>query len=435
MKKKPMPVRRAALAVTTAFLMVTGTVSAFASDVDVSVVDVTAPTGAVALAPGDSGPVAINLSVTGNQVGTATFEVYRNWTLSGGAFTGSNPQEFTVGPRAGGSPANVFGTTGTVTVAAGQAAGTFTLTVGVFDITNTNTTGAKLAAGDSASYSVTVVAASDTTAPDISYTLDPAAPNGDAGWYTSDVKLDWTVADAESAISSSTGCEDLTISADQQATTYTCEATSAGGTESVTTVGIKLDATDPGVTWAGGPAEGGSYYFGSVPAAPTCEATDATSGPRDCAVSGHSAAVGNHTLTAEAHDNAGNQGTETRSYTVLAWTLKGFYQPVDMNALNIVKSGSTVPLKFEVFAGSTELSDVTVVDTFKFGLVACDNFAGDPTDDIEQVTSGSTVLRYDTSGGQFVQNWQTPKGKAGLCYKVVMRTDDGSDLTANFKLK
>ncbi len=40
--------------------------------------------------------------------------------------------------------------------------------------------------------------------------------------------------------------------------------------------------------------------------------------------------------------------------------MKGFYAPVDVNGvLNTVKGGSTVPLKFEVFAGSTELTDTS----------------------------------------------------------------------------
>lgn len=137
----------------------------FASEVDTSVVDVTTPTGSVKLAPGGSGPITINMSVSGNQEGTATFEVYRDWTLTGGTFTGRNPQEFVVAPRTGGAPAATFSTTGTVSVAAGQANGTFLLTVGVFDITNTNTEGAKLRARNSAAYSVTVEAATPPPPP------------------------------------------------------------------------------------------------------------------------------------------------------------------------------------------------------------------------------------------------------------------------------
>ena len=56
-------------------------------------------------------------------------------------------------------------------------------------------------------------------------------------------------------------------------------------------------------------------------------------------------------------------------------------------------------------------------------------------DSVEEFfTTGGTTLRYDSSGiGQFIQNWQTPK-KLG-CFKVTMTTQDGSTLSALFKLK
>src|SRR6266540_5521115 len=155
---------------------------ALASAVDVAVVDVTAPTGSVTLAPGGSGPITINMRVTGNQAGTATFEVYQDWTLSGSIFVGSNPQTFTVSPRAAADPATLFSTSGIVSVASGQGAGTFTLDVSTFGITNSNSTGAKLADGADGLYSVTVSAPSDTTAPTLhlpsNMTVEATGPSG-----------------------------------------------------------------------------------------------------------------------------------------------------------------------------------------------------------------------------------------------------------------
>jgi hypothetical protein len=90
-----------------------------------------------------------------------------------------------------------------------------------------------------------------------------------------------------------------------------------------------------------------------------------------------------------------------------------------------------VPLKFEVFAAN-ELTDVSVVDRFAVVRVSCMGSGGE--DPIEMVTTGGTSLRYDSSAGQFIQNWQTPKAP-GTCYIVTMFTDDGSSLSANFKLK
>lgn len=368
------------------------------------------------------------------------------------------------------------------------------------------TDGGGLAASASSTYSIV-----DPSAPSISYTLNPASPDGSNGWYKGNVSLTWNVNEPESPKSlQKTGCVDQNITSDQAETTYNCSATSAGGTASesvtikrdataptisgsaspaangagwnnsdvtvsftcgdvlsgvascepnqtlsvdgaglsaagtavdnagnsatATVSGINIDKTAPtNIKFSGDPADGGTYYFGSVPAAPTCSADAAISGLASCVVSGYSAAIGQHTLTATATDNAGNVGTATSSYTVLAWTLKGFYQPVDMNGVyNTVKNGSTVPLKFELFAGSTELTDVSKINQLTYAQTSCDATA--VTDDIETVATGGTVLRYDATGGQFIYNWKTPS-TAGKCYRVTMAAQDGSSLVAYFKLK
>lgn len=198
---------------------------------------------------------------------------------------------------------------------------------------------------------------------------------------------------------------------------------------------IKVDLTDPtNVQFTGGPAAGSSTHFGSVPSAPTgCTADDAISGVASCSVTGYSTAIGTHTMTATATDHAGRTASAQRSYTVLAWDLKGYYQPVDMSGIwNTVKNGATVPLKFEVFAGS-ELTSTSAVKSFTVKGVACPT-TGLITDDIELVTTGGTSLRYDATAGQFVQNWQTPK-LPGACYAVIVTTQDDSTISANFLLK
>ncbi len=169
------------------------------------------------------------------------------------------------------------------------------------------------------------------------------------------------------------------------------------------------------------------------PDAPTCSASDALSGlDGSCSVSGYGTAVGFHTVSASATDNAGNEGHDLATYEVLAWILNGFYQPVDMNGVfNVVKGGSTVPLKFEVFAGTELTATLWYSRSSRPRLPAAMIF---PVDEIEVTTTGGTSLRYDTTAGQFVQNWQTPK-LPGQCYQVTMTTQDSSSLKAFFKLK
>jgi hypothetical protein len=292
------------------------------------------------------------------------------------------------------------------------------------------------AAGNSNSDTDTVMI--DTVAPSVSGSPTTSA-NG-AGWYKTNVTIHWTCSDATSHLAGSCP-SDSTISSEGTGLTASSGAVldnAGNSTTATSSPAVSIDKTAPGLNWSGGPADGSSYYFGSVPAAPTCTATDSGSGPNGCSVTGYSTLVGNHTLTATAHDVAGNETQETRSYTVQAWTLNGFYQPVDMSTTtttiwNTVKNGSTVPFKFEIFSGSTELTNTSAVTGFSADTQTCPN-GNVTTDEIEVTATGGTSLRYDTTAGQYVYNWQTPK-KQGNCYKVTMTTQDGSTLSALFILK
>jgi len=288
-------------------------------------------------------------------------------------------------------------------------------------------------AGNVSDPSNVVTVSIDKTQPTISAAAT-LLPNGN-GWYDDDVTVYFTCADSLSGIATGDCPGDETLSEEGTGVSSTAQTVSdkAGNvSDPSNVVTVNIDKTAPGINWAGGINDGDSFYFGSVPAAPTCAAIDALSGPDGCAVTGYSVAVGTHTLTATAHDKAGNETKVERQYTVKAWTLNGFYQPVDMGSVwNTVKGGSTVPLKFEVFAAN-ELTDISVVKNFAVASITCGTLVLEDT--IELVTTGGTSLRYDSSAGQFIQNWQTPKA-ANTCYKVTMTTNDGSKLSATFKLK
>jgi hypothetical protein len=122
-----------------------------------------------------------------------------------------------------------------------------------------------------------------------------------------------------------------------------------------------------------------------------------------------------------------------------AWSLKGFYQPVSMSSgamvYNTIKGGSTVPLKFNVYAGvgGAEQTSTSAVQSFVLQAVSCIAGIEDPIDDTF-ATTGGTTLRYDSTAGQFVNNWQSPK-VAGKCYAVTMTAQDNSTLVAYFKTK
>jgi hypothetical protein len=262
-----------------------------------------------------------------------------------------------------------------------------------------------------------------------------APPANAAGWNNTDVTVTWHWSDAGSGLSSSACTSSSVSSGEGSAVALSASCTDVAGNSGSSAMSLKVDKTPPSVSFVGGPANGQTYTLGSVPAAPTCSAADALSGlAGPCAISGYSAAGGTHTVTASAADNAGNQNSASVTYSVAAagWTVSGFYAPVDMGDVwNLLKAGATVPLKFEVFAGPTELTDTSIVNQLKASETSC---ISGQTDDIELLATGATTLRYDMTMGQFIYNWQTPR-KPGACYLVSVTMTDGSTLLAQFRLK
>lgn len=207
-------------------------------------------------------------------------------------------------------------------------------------------------------------------------------------------------------------------------------------------------ASAPVVTWSDTQiVDGASFVFGTVPAAPTCTATE-DGAPVSCVVTGYSTAVGTQVLTATGYGSDGLTNTvENRTYTVTAWTLKGFYKPVKANVVNKVKAGSTVPLKFKV-SGTAGAPASSVVSSITAQQYDCISLApmGSPVS-VTKNQKGLKLRYYDRS---FHQNWKTPKlpkkvavtkvkGKkpvlAGPCYVVTVTTADASTLSAKFQLK
>ncbi len=405
--------------------------AAGASSVDVSVVDVTAPTGSVTLSPGASAPITIRMTVTGKQDGTATFKVNRDWTLSGGTFTGTNPITFTVYPRAAQDPANVFTTDGTVTVASDQQAGTFVLAVAVFDITNDNQTGGKLSAGSS-SYQVIVEAPptpADTEPPVITcpedITAEATSPDGAV------VDFDVTATDnveVASLVANPPSGSTFPITT----TTVTATATDTSGNSATCQFKVTVrDTTPPKITC---PGDITVYATGASQAVVTYTATayDLVSGYVPVVFShesGSSFPVGTTTVTATAKDGAGNTSSCTFKVTVL-YNWSGFFAPVDnLPVWNRVKAGSAVPVKFRL--GGDQGLSVFAAGYPRSVAIQC----GTATllDDIEQtVTAGQSSLTYDPIADQYVYVWKTDKAWAGTCRQLVVRLADGTEHVANF---
>jgi hypothetical protein len=129
---------------------------------------------------------------------------------------------------------------------------------------------------------------------------------GTAGWYTTNVTVNWSVTDPESIILSTLGCDARTLNTDTVSTRLTCAATSDGGETTVSKT-FKVDKTAPaaGATPSRGADVNGWYNHElSVDFA----GSDATSGLESCSADqsygGPDTAGG--TLSGTCRDQAGN---------------------------------------------------------------------------------------------------------------------------------
>ena len=147
------------------------------------------------------------------------------YTVTGGSLP--NGVSLTTTPATDG----VVALTGTPT-----EGGTFNFSVTVSDGTNSAVI----------DYALEILPSLDSTPPVITPTVTGTL--GDNDWYVSDVQVSFSVIDGESVISDQTDCATQSVTADTAGITFTCSATSAGGT-STQSVTLKRDATAPTIAF------------------------------------------------------------------------------------------------------------------------------------------------------------------------------------------
>jgi X-Pro dipeptidyl-peptidase len=265
------------------------------------------------------------------------------------------------------------------------------------------------------------------TAPHVSYTLDPANPTGQNGWYRGNVSIDWTVDDG-GASASTTGCADATYTTDGVSSS-SCSASNMVGSDGPVTVTIKRDATAPAVS-VGGVTNGATYSVGSVPTA-KCNMTDATSGVASKATLTLSGGtfVGSFTAKcAGGTDVAGNasSATPTATYNVI-YAFRGFIGINNPPAFQKVVAGRSVPLKFKL-GGNFGLNVIQAVVSRQIsctsGAIVGQN-ANHPT----------TPLTFKPRRKAYTHQFLTSSGWLGTCREVLLTLNDGTTHTARLKLK
>ncbi|HEU5181948.1 MAG TPA: kelch repeat-containing protein [Candidatus Polarisedimenticolia bacterium] len=201
---------------------------------------------------------------------SATLEFKTGPNNSPFAGLAGKPVTFTLGTE---SATGITGSNGVASVSLTVAPGAASLRAEFAGDATFNDTATTIA------FSVTGVCNNDSTAPVI--TPNVTGLLGTNGWYVSNVSVGWSVSDPESSVTNMSGCGASSVSADTNGVTFTCIATSAGGTGS-RSVTIKRDATAPSASLAvtSGTLGANGWYTSDVTLATS--GSDSMSGPVSC---------------------------------------------------------------------------------------------------------------------------------------------------------
>lgn len=219
----------------------------------------------------------------------------------------------------------------------------------------------------------------------------------------------------------------------QGTTTVTCAVTDSGGlsAEGQFTVTV-ADTTPPTIT---APADvtvhptTGQFSAPVTYALPAATDTVSSVTVTCTPASGSVFPLGTTTVTCTATDEAGNSA-QVQFQVNVRFVTAGFFQPVRMNELNVVKAGSSVPLKFSL--GGDWGLDILGVGAPSSTPVSCSALTpvggAQPTD-----TAGGSSLSY--GDGQYVYVWKTQASWAGTCRTVSVTLRDGSVIQAAFRFR
>jgi hypothetical protein len=237
---------------------------------------------------------------------------------------------------------------------------------------------------------VNTPAPSDDTPPVITPTVDPE-PNA-AGWNNTDVTVTWSVVDPESPITSTSGCETVTLTEETAGTVLTCTATSEGGTAS-SSVTIKIDKTKPVITGSRFPLPNENGWNNTdVEVSFVCEDTgDVQSGIATNTVAG----------TTLSDEGAGQWVTNTGSCVDVAGNVA---DPVTVSGINIDKTAPEVTIVTPEDDGSYTFKQMILAEWSVFdGLSGIDTAtgtvpSGDPIDTSSLGAKSFTVTATDLAG-------------------------------------
>jgi len=230
-------------------------------------------------------------------------------------------------------------------------------------------------------------ASDDITAPVVR--AEVGGTLGTQGWYRSDVSVSWVVSDPDSPVEFD--CPPATVTADTAGTTFTCTATSGGGTSTVSTT-VKRDTVVPVIT-CGTPVP--SFTPNQVGGVPVTW-SDALSGPPNGASNllANTNVPGSFSVTAVAVDRAGNRATKPCPYTVGIPKCNGKVPTIVGTGLNNVINGTSGNDVIQALGGNDTVNGGGGNDTI-CGGDHNDDLNGGAGDDWLDGGAGSDSLRGD----------------------------------------
>ncbi len=399
-----------------------------------------------------TGQVTAVFLTTGNQVGTATFDVYTKATYQNGAWSYSDPVTITVPPRSSGqnpTPPQEDQVTITLENASSSGAGT-TVANAIFNpvsITNSNITGGKLAAGTGAVVHVAFADCAHTNSPPV-LTVSPdivgVQATSSAGAVVNFPVIAEDTEDGD--LTASVVCEPASGSTfPLGTTTVSCHVTDSGGLEASGTFTVEVIDTR-------------SAYFTSFPAGTVnLVAADIHGATLDVGSLGISVEDSGHvsepstyscdyvagtvleigsttTVSCRASDAIGNRSDASTFDVFVGLNVSGtgFLSPLRMSSpFSSHKRGSTIPHKFlpPTYADGTPATDLA--SGLHLVITRLDGTVELGTIEVNDYSAGSTVWRYDDLDAQYIFNlksvtdWATGTWRTAVSYKgVTLATTD-----------
>jgi hypothetical protein len=135
------------------------------------------------------------------------------------------------------------------------------------------------------------------------------------------------------------------------------------------------------------------------------------------------------TVRVRVTDDGGLTATDAATVDVI-WNFTGFFQPVDNPpVLNVLKAGRAVPVRFSLdgFQGL----GISAPGHPRSEPVACDATQEDAVE--ETVPALVSVLLYNPLSDRYTFVWKTSGAWVGTCRRLVIKLDDGTTHTADFR--